>query len=77
MVSGELSNDHPALAALVERARGLGFENRVEDDGRLTLENFMTKVTAPRTAAGLRTLHAALDDWAPGGRLFSFPSRIF
>lgn len=45
--------------------------------GELILENSMTRLTAPKTADGIRSLRRHLDDWEPGGRLFSFPSRIF
>lgn len=72
-----LSGDHPALVALVERARLLGFADRVAPSGELILENFAARLTAPRTAEGVRSLRRQLDDWEPGGRLFSFPSRIF
>lgn len=77
MTDLELPDDDPSLVALVERARLLGFADRVGPSGELILENFMTRLTAPKTADGIRSLRRHLDDWEPGGRLFSFPSRIF
>lgn len=71
------SDEAPDVSSLLERARGLGFEATINDNMRLKLDNGFASVEAPRTASGLRTLHRHLDDWAPGGRMWTIPSSIF